>query len=170
MMCLTILLDPGRLKRGVGPNRTLGPPLKVGQRYTLAVGSGMIDLSGHALRESFYKSFDVTEAVREPVAVKQWKILPPATKSRQPLELTFPRPLDWALLGQSITIASEHNQRIEGDGSIDQDEQRWSFAPKSRWTSGSYRICIARTLEDVCGNDLLGAFDRPLRQSTSKRL
>ena len=30
MRHLTILLDPGRLKRGVGPNRELGPPLKGG--------------------------------------------------------------------------------------------------------------------------------------------
>jgi len=49
MKCLTILFDPGRLKRGVGPNRELGPPLKVGQTYTLAVDAGMIDLTGSRL-------------------------------------------------------------------------------------------------------------------------
>src|ERR1700741_2432210 len=38
MQHLTVLLDPGRLKRWVGPNRELGPPLKAGQAYTLAVG------------------------------------------------------------------------------------------------------------------------------------
>jgi hypothetical protein len=64
MKCLTILLDPGRIKRGVGPNRELGPPLKVGQEYTLAIGSGMPDLSGRQLRGAFYKRFRVTEAVR----------------------------------------------------------------------------------------------------------
>src|SRR5271166_5771279 len=52
MRHLTILLDPGRLKRGVGPNRELGPPLKPGLEYALAVGP---------LREAFYKSFRVTE-------------------------------------------------------------------------------------------------------------
>jgi hypothetical protein len=71
---LTILLDPGRLKRGVGPNRELGPPLEAGHVYTLAVGAGMVDLSGRQLPETVYKRFRVTDAVREPIAVEQWKI------------------------------------------------------------------------------------------------
>ena len=164
-MNLTILLDPGRIKRGVGPNRALGPPLKPGQQYTLRIGSGMLDSSGRPLRQSFYKSFHVTEAVREPVAVEQWKFLPPAPKSRQPLELVFPRPLDWALLGHVITIASEDGQTIDGRIAIGQGERRWSFTPKSPWTSGSYCIRVASSLEDLCGNNLLGAFDRPLRSA-----
>jgi hypothetical protein len=165
MMYLTILLDPGRIKRGVGPNRALGPPLKAGLEYTLAIGSGMVDSSGRPLRESFYKSFHVTEAVREPIAVEKWKVRPPPTKSRQPLELMFPKPLDWALLGHAITIASEDGQPKDGRIAIDQGERRWSFTPRSRWTSGSYRIRVASSLEDVCGNSLLEAFDRPLRSA-----
>jgi hypothetical protein len=163
MMHLTILLDPGRIKRRVGPNRVLGPPLKAGQEYTLAIGSGMVDSSGRLLRESFHKSFFVTEAVREPIAVEKWKILPPATKSRQPLELMFPKPLDWALLRHAISIASGDGQPIEGRIGVDQGETRWSFTPKSSWTSGPYCVRVAPGLEDVCGNSLQGAFDRPLR-------
>lgn len=163
MMCLTILLDPGRLKRGVGPNRALGPPLAAGQEYMLAIGSGMVDWSGRPLRETFYKSFRVTEAVREPIAVEQWQILPPAANSHQPLALMFSRPLDWALLWHTITIASAGGQPIHGRIAIDQGERRWGFTPKSPWTAGSYSIRIRSSLEDVCGNSLLAAFDRPLR-------
>jgi hypothetical protein len=125
----------------------------------------MVDLSGRPLRESFYKSFHVTEAVREPIAVEQWKILPPATKSHQPLALMFPKPLDWALLWHTITIASEGGQPIDGRIAIDQGERRWSFAPASPWTAGSYYVRIASSLEDVCGNSLLHSFDRPLRSA-----
>ena len=57
MTCLTILLDPGRLKRGVDPNRMLAPPLSAGQRYTLTVGPGMIDMHGRRLCEGLAKSF-----------------------------------------------------------------------------------------------------------------
>jgi hypothetical protein len=92
MRCLTILLDPGRLKRGVGPNRELGPPIKAGQEYTLVIGSGMVDACGRRLRQTFYKSFQVTKPVREPIAVERWKIVFPATNSRQPLALMFPKP------------------------------------------------------------------------------
>jgi len=165
MTQLTILLDPGRIKRGVGPNRALGPPLKAGCAYTLAVGSGMIDSWGRPLRSPFYKSFLVTEAVREPIGIQHWKVLPPEPRGCQPLELMFPRPLDWALLGHSIKIASTESPRVEGDIRIYHGERRWSFTPRSRWMPGSYRIRIAQCLEDICGNNLLGAFDRPLRSA-----
>jgi hypothetical protein len=165
MTQLTILLDPGRIKRGVGPNRALGPPLKAGHAYTLAIGSRMVDSRGRPLRRRFYKSFLVTEPVREPIAVQHWKVLPPAPRSRRPLELTFPQPLDWALLGHSIKIASKEGAPIEGAIRICHGERRWSFTPRSRWMPGSYRILIAPCLEDICGNNLLGAFDRPLRSA-----
>jgi hypothetical protein len=164
MQHLTILLDPGRLKRGVGPNRELGPPLKVGQEYTLAVGQGILDLSGRRLGETFYKRFRVTEAVRHPIAVEQWKILPPATKSRQPLMLIFPRPLDWALLSQTIIVVSANEQSLEGRIIIDQSEGRWNLTPTSPWAAGDYHVRVASILEDVCGNSVIAAFDRPLRE------
>ncbi|MBV8294593.1 MAG: hypothetical protein JOY55_22805 [Mycobacterium sp.] len=163
MQYLTILLDPGRLKRGVGPNRELGPPLKAGQVYTLAIGAGMIDLSGSRLPETVYKRFRAIDAVREPIAVEQWQIVPPVTNSRQPLVLMFPRPLDWALLSHTITIASTSEQSIDGRIVIDQRERRWSFTPTSPWVAGFYHVLVASSLEDVCGNSVVAAFDRPLR-------
>jgi hypothetical protein len=166
MRHLTILLDPGRIKRGVGPNRELGPPLKLGQEYTLAVGSGIVDLSGRRLREAFYKRFRITEAVRQPIAVEQWKIVPPATKSRQPLMVMFPRPLDWALLSHTITIVLADEQSIEGRIIIDQCESRWKFVPTSPWAAGYYQVRIVSSLEDVCGNSVIAAFDRPLREGS----
>jgi hypothetical protein len=166
MRRLTVLLDPGRLKRGVGPNRALGAPLKAGQVYALAVGAGMRDLSGGRLSETVHKRFRVTEAVREPVAVGQWKIVAPLTDTRQPLALMFPRPLDWALLSHTISIASTSRQSIEGRVVVDQDERRWSFTPTSPWTAGSYQIHVAPSLEDVCGNSVIAPFDRPLRSGS----
>jgi hypothetical protein len=163
MRQLTILLDPGRLKRGVGPNRELGPPLETGEVYTLAVGAGMADSSGRQLPKTVYKRFRVTDPVREPIAVEQWKIVPPENSSRQPLTLIFPRPLDRALLSHTITIASTSEQSIHGRVVIDQCERRWSFTPASPWAPQSYGVRIASSLEDVCGNSVVAAFDRPLR-------
>ena len=56
MRCLTILLDPGRLKRGVGPNRELGPPLKVGQEYTLGNRLGDDRLIWSSLARDFLQA------------------------------------------------------------------------------------------------------------------
>ena len=163
MRHLTVLLDPGRLKRWVGPNVELGPPLKIGQKYTLEIGSGMTDLYGRPLRESFRKSFVVSDAVREHISVEHWKILPPVTGGRQALVLTFTSPLDWALLLQTITIESEDGLVMDGRVAVDECERRWSFTPKSPWIAGVYRVRVGSSLEDVCGNSITGAFDRLIR-------
>jgi hypothetical protein len=52
---------------------------------------------------------------------------------------------------------------IEGQVAIDQCETRWSFTPTFPWASGHYRIHVSSDLEDVCGNNTMAAFDRPLR-------
>lgn len=166
MRHLTILLDPGRLKRLVGPNVALGPPLKAGVEYTLVIGSGMVDSSGCPLSKAFHKHFRVTDAVREHIAVEQWQIVPPVAKSHQPLAIEFPRPLDWALLLRTITIASTAGVLVEGRIEINQCETAWSFTPTSPWAAGSYYIRVAPSLEDVCGNSVIAPFDRPLRASS----
>jgi hypothetical protein len=165
MRHLTVLLDPGRLKRWVGPNVALGPPLKVGQEYTLEIGSGMVDLYGRALRKRFRKHFLVRDAVREPISVEHWKILPPVTSTRQPLVLVFTSPLDWALLLHTITIETADGLLLNGRVAVDQCERQWSFTPKSPWIAGVYHIRVGSSLEDVCGNTMTGAFDRPLREN-----
>jgi hypothetical protein len=164
MRHLTVLLDPGRLKRRVGPNIELGPPLKVGQRYTLEIGSGMIDLYGRPLRERFRKHFLVGDPVREHISVESWKFLLPVKDSRQPLVFMFPSPLDWALLLRTITIGSADGCVIDGRVVVDQCERRWSFTPTSPWIAGVYHVRVGSSLEDVCGNSITGAFDRPLRK------
>jgi hypothetical protein len=166
MRYLTILMDPGRLKRWAGPNRELGPPLETGQRYTLAIGSRMIDVSGRSLGRRFCKTFLVTEAARAPITVADWRIRPPATKSRQPLTIIFPKPLDWALLYQAIAIVPQGVPPISGKIGIDQGERQWSFTPTSPWVAGSYSVRVASGLEDVCGNSMIAAFDRPLRSGS----
>jgi hypothetical protein len=163
MRQLTILLDPGRLKRGVGPNRELGPPLKDGQTYTLAVGQGMTDIFGNQLSNPVYKRFDVNEAIRDPILVEQWKLVLPLAESRQPLTLTFPRPLDWALFPHAIVVESACGQPINGQVEISHTETRWAFVPTVPWNKSSYRVRVASDLEDLCGNSLIAPFDRGLR-------
>ncbi len=165
MTCLTILLDPGRLKRGVGPNRMLGPPLKVGQQYTLAIGTGMIDVQGRPLRDPFNKSFSVSEAIRATLAIEHWKISRPVAGSHDSLELTFPRPLDWAQLWRAITVASESGQPLGGSIDISVGETCWRFTPDEPWQARAHRVRVAPGLEDVCGNTSSGPFDGPLRSA-----
>jgi hypothetical protein len=169
MRCLTILLDPGRLKRGVGPNRALGPPLKAGADYALVIDAGMVAASGQRLSNGLRKRFQVTDPLRKPIIPQLWRVLAPAASSRQPLEILFPQPLDWAQLWHAITVISENGQPTVGRIAIDQSERRWSFKPTSSWNAGCYHVHVAADLEDVCGNNLMGAFDRPLRSPDALR-
>jgi hypothetical protein len=162
MRRLTVLLDPGRLKRWVGPNVELGPPLKAGQEYTLEVGSGMVDRDGRRLSQPFRKHFVVGDPVREQISVESWRILPPVTGDRQALILMFEDPLDWALLSHTITVSTPEGWLIDGQVAVDQCERRWNFIPSSPWKAGTYHIAVGSGLEDVCGNTVTGAFDRPL--------
>ena len=157
------VMSRGWPPRGVGPNRELGPPLKAGEAYTLVIGAGMTDLSGNPLPEPVYKRFRVADAVREPIAVEQWEIASPRTNSRKPLTLVFPRPLDRALLSHAIIVAAADGQTIDGQIAIDCKERRWRLTPRSPWAPGSYSVRVASGLEDVCGNSVIAAFDRPLR-------
>ncbi len=90
--------------------------------------------------------------------------VPPATESREPLRLMFPRPLDWALVSRTIVIVSADERLIEGRIGVDQCERRWSLTPTSPWAAGYYQVRVASGLEDVCGNSVIAAFDRPLRE------
>jgi hypothetical protein len=164
MRRLTVLLDPGRLKRWVGPNLELGPPLKAGEKYTLEIGAGLTDLHGRPLREPFRKHFVVGCPVREPISVESWKVLPPATGSRHPLVFMFSRPLDWALLFHTITVGSPNESVVDGQVVVDQCERQWSFTPNDPWVAGAYQVRVASGLEDLCGNSVTGAFDRPLQR------
>jgi hypothetical protein len=165
MRRLTVLLDPGRLKRWVGPNVELGPPLKAGEEYTLEIGSGMFDREGRRLPQPFRKRFVVGDPVQEKISVASWRILPPVTGSRHALSLMFKDPLDWAILFRAITVSTPDRSVIEGQVAVDQCEKRWNFTPSSPWMAGTYRITVGSGLEDVCGNTVTGAFDKPLSKN-----
>jgi len=165
MTRLTVLLDPGRLKRGVGPNRALGPPLQAGARYMLTIGRGMIDMYGRPLCESFRKSFSVSEAIREAIATEAWKIAPPTMGSIEPLALRFPSSLDWAQLWHGISVASDAGQPIAGRIGTDSGETRWRFIPDEPWQAGTYSVRVAQDLEDICGNTPCEPFDGPVRSA-----
>jgi hypothetical protein len=166
MRCLTVLLDPGRLKRGVGPNRELGPPLKAGREYTLVVGAGMTDRSGQHLPHAFTKRFLATEAVRKAVEIDEWLVSSPAAGTLDPLRLVFPAVLDWGMLDYAIRVVDRYGQPVGGHRETGLDESCWTHTPATPWEAGGYRVVVSPELEDVCGNSLLGAFDRDVSLDT----
>src|SRR5262249_53508275 len=81
MTRLTLINDPGRIKRGVRPLEEIGPALEAGRSYTLAIEREWRDGAGNPLKERFQKVFKVSPPDREPPDPALWKIEAPQAGS-----------------------------------------------------------------------------------------
>ena len=155
---LTILFDPGRIKRGLLPLKEIGPSIQAGRQYTLVIAREWPDGNGAPLTAEFRKQFRVTAADRTPPDPKKWRVSHPAAGGSTALTIEFPKPMDYALLQHSIEVAGPTGT-IAGSVAVDRDETRWNFTPDKPWVPGDYRLVIQTTLEDLAGNHILRAFD-----------
>lgn len=151
---LTLIFDPGRIKRGVKPNVDEGPVLVEGKHYTLIVDREMKDANGNPLTEAFRHDFTAGPAERRAIDPAQWKLSEPHAGTAEPLIITFDRPLDHALLGDVFEIPG-----VAGKGAIGASDQTWSFQPSQPWTAGEHKLVVSMALEDQAGNRIGRPFD-----------
>ena len=151
---LTVLFDPGRIKRGLVPLRDSGPNLIEGRSYTLVIDKDWKDASGQPLTSEFRKPLRVAAPVRNAIDIAQWKLRTPAAGTRDPLVVTFARPLDYALALRTITVTG-----TAGTVTVDRNETEWRFTPAAPWTAGEYQLAVDTSLEDVAGNRVDRPFD-----------
>jgi len=170
MTRLTLIIDPGRIKRGVLPLEEIGPALETGKNYTLVIGRELRDGAGNPLREEFQKAFKVAPPDREPPDPAHWKIHPPQGGARQPLAVIFPEPMDHALAQRVIRVITESGEPVEGNVLLEDQERRWIFAPDSIWRRGRYQLIIQTTLEDLAGNNIGKPFEVDLFEGVERRL
>jgi hypothetical protein len=156
---LTLLIDPGRIKRGLKPREESGPVLENGHKYTLVITAGWRDESGQPLAADFTKKFAAGPSVEKAIDPKEWKIMPPAAGTREPLVLRLPRPLDHALLERTIQLHDSAGKRLLGEVSITYHERCWFFSPEQPWTAGKHELVIDTALEDLSGNRIGRAFE-----------
>jgi hypothetical protein len=148
---LTLTFDPGRIKRGLASNAGMGPPIAAGARYTLVVDREWLDARGAPMTAGFRKDFRGGPAVRVPPDPKTWRVAAPTAGSTQAVTLTFPRPMNVALLPRMIQVATDRGS-VAGTVAIDRHETVWRFTPQRAWTPGAYRLVVDLGLEDVAGN------------------
>lgn len=151
---LTLIFDPGRIKRGVKPNVDMGPVLVEGKHYTLIVDRDMKDGNGNPLSETFRHDFAAGPAERRAIDLKLWRLSEPHAGTVEPLEITFDRPLDYALLGDSLEIPG-----VSGKAAIGAGETEWRFQPEQPWQPGEHQLVIRTALEDLAGNRIGRPFD-----------
>jgi hypothetical protein len=155
----TLLFDPGRIKKGLKPREELGPVLQEGKKYTLVIDRQWTDAEGDPLKESFKKTFKVLAPVEKIPDPKTWKLRAPAAGSTRPFTVTFPRPMDHALLQRVVWVADADGNKVPGTVSIIREETRWRFIPKRPWKAGTYYLVADTTLEDLAGNNLERPFE-----------
>lgn len=153
----TLLLDPGRLKQGVGPNVAGGAPLQEGQGYRLTVSPQMRSAAGHPLGTPVSVAFRVGQPERRAIAPETWEILSTAEGSRAPLSIAFDRIMDSGAALRLITLQSPNGQPVRGQ--ITSDGGGWSLIPVQPWQAGSYSLIVDPELEDVAGNTIGAPFD-----------
>jgi len=169
MTRLTLFIDPGRIKRGVRPLEEVGPALEAGKKYQLIIDRQWKDATGHPLKEMFTKTFSVGPPDRTPVDPKEWKIEIPKPQTRDPLAITFPKPMDYALASRMIHIVRDSGESLRGTNSLVNHEQRWLFASDAPWAVSKYVVAVQTTIEDLAGNNIGKLFEVDLFEGVKGR-
>jgi hypothetical protein len=154
----TVFFDPGRQKRGILPNREMGPSLVEGREYTLVVDRTWIDGHGKPLAETFTRRFRVGPAAMRPLDYTGWRVTPPAAGTRDALSVAFPESLDHGLLLRAVGVRRD-GQPVVGDVRVEAHETRWVLTPRDPWASGRYELIALSILEDLAGNRIGRAFE-----------
>jgi hypothetical protein len=153
----TLFFDPGRVKRGILPNRQSGRAMKAGERYTLVVGQSWRDENGQPLKQEFRKSMVAGPADMAPLDTARWRLTPPSA-AQSPLVVSFGEPLDHGLVLRALSV-SRAGKTVEGEARADVGEAQWTFTPREPWTKGRYALVASSILEDAAGNQIGRAFE-----------
>lgn len=156
---LTVLLEPGRIKRGLQPHVQAGAPLREGSTISFVVDSGLRDAAGAPLLDGARRTFRVGAALRARVDPSEWEVRWPE-ESGNPLVVRFDRPLDRALVLRCLVVVDRQAHPVPGRATLDQDALVWVFTPATG--VGDWKLRIDTRLEDLAGNSVRRVFDRDL--------
>ena len=166
----TLFIDPGRIKREVTPHEELGPVLTRGEVYTLKIAKDWLDAEANLLARPHAKTFRVGPPDFDPPDPNTWTIRLPRVGTRKPLTVTFPEPLDHALLERVVWVADSDGKELPGRIEVGTREELWTFTPGAPWRPGEHRLVALKTLEDLAGNGIGRPFEVDVFQKVTKRV
>jgi len=166
---LTMTFDPGRIKRGLTSNRTIGPPITEGRHYKLVIDGSWPDARGVPMVEGFTKSFTGGPPERTPPDPAQWRVTAPPKETRNTLVVDFPGPMNYSLLLRTIQVM-RWQVKVAGTIALDRHETEWRFTPETAWQAGDYQLAIDTGIEDLAGNHIGAAFDIDIFKKVSKTI
>jgi hypothetical protein len=150
---LTVLMEPGRIKRGLGADPSHEPALVAGRTYSLVVTA-----LGQTARHTFRVSDPVLKAVDE----TRWRLSSPTAGSLDPAVVHFDRVMDAALCEDEIAVLTPSKEIVHTRVSLSPDGTAARLTPSRPWRAGEHRLVASERLEDVCGNRLGEALDHGL--------
>jgi hypothetical protein len=156
---LTVLIDPGRIKREVRPLEEVGPALVAGRHYAIVVDAAWEDANGAPLARAQRKDFRAGPPDRDIPRVDAWILRAPRAGTRDALEVTLDEPLDHGLLHSAIGVSGLRTERVDGVAEVADAETTWLFTPSRPWTRGRHVLVVATTLEDLAGNSVGRPFE-----------
>lgn len=156
---LTVLIDPGRIKREVATNLELGPALLAGEQYSLTVEGGWPSADGASVLPAFTRTFQVSDPLRTRPDASLWNANAPCAGTREPLIITLDRPFDRHLLTRALRVETEAGAAIHGVINVTDAEHQWSFTPHQPWSLEEFNLVANSILEDVAGNNFQDLLD-----------
>jgi hypothetical protein len=157
---LTIFMEPGRIKRGMGSATKHEPALAAGRSYRLEMAT-----AGGVL----VKDFEVLPPATKPIAEGEWTLALPKAGSRQPLSVAFGRVMDKAILDDEFDIRDPDGERVKGVRQL-LDGRTLRLVPESPWKRGPHHLLASPLLEDVCGNRVAEALDHRVGERQRARV
>ena len=167
---LTVLIDPGRIKRGLRPLEEVGPALSDTQSYVLEIHRDWQDAAAKPLKKGFRKRFRVGPADRTPPDPAAWTLTSPRIGGRERLVVNLRESLDHGLLQSGVWVAGPQGEGVDGQVEIDDNERSWSFIPAQSWVSGAHHLVVATTLEDLAGNSIGRPFEVDALEPVQQRI
>jgi hypothetical protein len=167
---LTLLIDPGRIKRDVGPREGFGPVLEAGKAYTLLIDARWPDAEGRPLAGPHRKTFRTTSADVTCPDIQTWRVTPPAAGTVAALIVEATEPLDHALFSRLVRVQGPDGRDVPGRATVADEETRWSFTPDHPWQAGVHQLAVDTTLEDLAGNNLRGPFELDVFEPVGRRI
>ena len=152
---LTLIIHPGRIKRNVGPNSTLGPVLEENRSYTLNISGDWKDSRGKPLGRDYVHEFQTTEADRTRIDPESWSV---QYDKNDGITITFDGSLDIVLAQRMFTILDPAGTTVRGSYYATTDRSLL-FVPDSILGKGVYTLAIDSRLEDLAGNTIHYVFD-----------
>jgi hypothetical protein len=155
----TVFFDPGRVKRGILPNRELGRALVEGRTYAIVVATSWKDGRGQPLAREFRHTFTAGPPIERPLDPSAWTMGVPAKASGDPLVIRFPWALDAGLLHRAVGVTTTGGQPLDGQITLGADQRSWTFTPAQPWPDAPLVVAILTLLEDPSGNKVGQAFE-----------